>query len=138
MKELQRRLQRRCLDVDKIDGVLGAGTRGAVKSNKCSSSWDAGGQLPDACLTQTTTLNSDTPELSPENLDEQLLEAHQQDDWQKLAQLYRRAAELSEDGGRTEEACFRYTQAYVFALQCGADKQALEIRNILVAYGREE
>ena len=76
--------------------------------------------------------------LSPNELERELLAAHHSGDRKQLAALYRQAAELSEQAARTDEACFRYTQAYVFALESGANELASELRNKLVAYGREE
>ena len=51
MKELQRRLQRRGFDVGKIDGVLGAGTRGAVKAMQLKFGFPAD-SYPTAALLQ--------------------------------------------------------------------------------------
>ncbi len=71
-------------------------------------------------------------------LEDALLSAHERGDTALLAELYRQAGKLSEDAGRTEEACFRYTQAYVYALESGAESLARELKDKLKAEGREE
>ena len=71
-------------------------------------------------------------------LESALLSAHERQDKGRIAQLYRQAGQLSEDAGRTEEAFFRYTQAYVYALESGSDVLAGELKDKLKANGREE
>ena len=65
-------------------------------------------------------------------LDAALLEAHAGGDLPKLVVLYRQAAETTDLNARA----FFLTQAYIFALDCGADAAA-ELRAALVALGRE-
>lgn len=73
---------------------------------------------------------------SLEGIDQALLAAHVENDHKKLVFLYSQAgAELIE--ADIDGACFYYTQALVFALESG-DKRADEIREILIANGREE
>ena len=45
---------------------------------------------------------------------------------------------MSETSGRVDEACFRYTQAYVYALECGDKSCATAARARLLAFDREE
>ncbi len=71
-------------------------------------------------------------------LEDALLSAHEREDKRRIAQLYRDAAQLSEAAGRTEEAYFRYTQAYVYALESGSEELAGELKDKLRAEGREE
>ena len=71
-------------------------------------------------------------------LEDALLRAHEHQDKGALAQLYHEAGKLSEVAGRSEEACFRYTQAYVYALDSGAEDLAGELKEKLKAQGREE
>ncbi|MEM1200586.1 MAG: hypothetical protein AAGI06_14895 [Pseudomonadota bacterium] len=71
-------------------------------------------------------------------LEDALLSAHEREDKAEVAELYRKAGKLSEDAGRTEEAFFRYTQAYVYALESGSEALAHELKEKLKAKGREE
>ena len=69
-----------------------------------------------------------------EGLEKALLEAHSRQDLSALTTLYLRASDTSHD---PDEAGFFLTQAYVFALDHG-DERAAELRQQLVALGREE
>jgi hypothetical protein len=70
-------------------------------------------------------------------LDAALLAAHAAGDEPALARLYAQAADAAETAGEVDAACFFLTQAYVFALSCGASRAgALHAR--LLAHGREE
>ena len=72
------------------------------------------------------------------DLEAKLLRAHEAQDIGLLAKLYALAAEASDEAGRPGETCYRQTQAYVYALECGADELAAELKQKLVAQGREE
>ncbi len=67
-------------------------------------------------------------------LDDRLLAAHARDDRAALIGLYTEAADWAEGEDRIAAACFYLTQAYVFALERGADTTAL--RHRLIAHGR--
>ncbi|WP_395334682.1 hypothetical protein WBP06_23990 [Novosphingobium sp. BL-8H] len=68
-------------------------------------------------------------------LERQLMEAHEQGDTAGLIGAYTKAADVMEAQNRIDAACFYLTQAYVLALEAGADElEALDQR--LVAYGR--
>ena len=70
-------------------------------------------------------------------LERALLDAHRRGNGVLLADLYERAADMSEADGDTEGASFYLTHALVFALQEGLERsQALRIR--LHHYGRED
>ena len=69
-----------------------------------------------------------------EELEAQLLAAHEGDDRFALTRLYMQAADITND---IDAACFFLTCAYVFALEAGApEAEALHAR--LKAHGREE
>ncbi|MEM7429050.1 MAG: hypothetical protein AAF441_23425 [Pseudomonadota bacterium] len=76
--------------------------------------------------------------MAPDDLEERLLRAHDRNDGESLAALYAEAADLSERSGRIDEACFRYTQAQVYALEHGQTELAARVRAKLLSYGREE
>lgn len=76
--------------------------------------------------------------MSEADLEAKLLEAHARHDGVMLAQLYAKAAAKSEQDDQIDEACFRYTQAYVFALENGLTSLASDIHRQLLSYGREE
>ena len=76
--------------------------------------------------------------MASEELEQELLLAHSRGDGVSLAELYAEAAKQSSAAGRVDEACFRYTQAYVFALENGLDSLASDLHSQLLAYGREE
>jgi hypothetical protein len=69
-------------------------------------------------------------------LDAALLAAHAAADIPALARLYRQAGETRLSEGKINAGCFYLVQAYIFALDCGAD-DIPEIHAILVAHGRE-
>ena len=71
-------------------------------------------------------------------LEAELLRAHEAQDSAMLAELYAQAARMSDAAGRTDEACYRSTQAYVYALESGAAELAAELKQQLIAQGREE
>jgi hypothetical protein len=70
-------------------------------------------------------------------LDAALIDAHEAEDNARLAQLYTSAADMAEAAGEIDACCFHLTQAYVFALACGA-RQAGSLHARLLAHGREE
>ncbi len=70
-------------------------------------------------------------------LDAVLIEAHEAGDKPRLVLLYSQAANESEAAGEIDACCFYLTQAYVFALACGA-RQADSLHARLLAHGREE
>ena len=53
-------------------------------------------------------------------LDAALIEAHEAGDKRRLVSLYTQAADAAEAKGDIGACCFHLTQAYVFALACGA------------------
>lgn len=71
------------------------------------------------------------------DLDRKLLDAHDRGDGDALTVLYRQAAELAEQAGDVDRACFFYVHAYVFALEAGHG-EAEAIRARLRHYGRED
>ena len=71
------------------------------------------------------------------DLDRRILEAHEAGDTAALAVLYGKAAGGAEGSGLIDQACFLYTQAYIFALDAGLDTLAAEHKAHLVAHGRE-
>lgn len=62
-----------------------------------------------------------------------LLAAHARDDREEIARLYGAAGDQADT---VDEACFFWTQAYVFALEAGM-AEAERYRTALVAQGRE-
>jgi hypothetical protein len=66
-------------------------------------------------------------------LNTQLLAAHAAGDLPRLVELYRQAANRSDAAGQQR---FFLTQAYILALDCGADG-ASDLRAQLVAMGAE-
>ncbi len=79
----------------------------------------------------------DRPELDGAALDAALIEAHEAGDDPRLVSLYTQAADAAEAKGDIDACCFHLTQAYVFALACGA-RQAGSLHARLMAHGREE
>ena len=79
----------------------------------------------------------DSPELDWAALDAALIEAHGAGDDPRLVSLYIQAADAAEAKGDIGACCFHLTQAYVFALACGA-RQAGALHARLLAHGREE
>ena len=72
-----------------------------------------------------------------DELDAALRLAQQKADGTRVSELYGAAADLSEKEGRTDEACFFWVQAYVFALEAGLTS-ADHFHAKLKQYGREE
>lgn len=71
-------------------------------------------------------------------LHDRIVRAHAGGDTGELARLYRLAAEEAEAQGHIDQACFFFTQAYVFALDAGEKEIAADTRTRLVRHGREE
>ena len=69
-------------------------------------------------------------------MEDKLHEALQHQDLEVLTKIYTDAANASEQRGDIDEACFFLTQAYVCALQQGADT-AVKLRSRLINHGRE-
>lgn len=67
------------------------------------------------------------------DLEAQLLTAHDQNDKAALVALYTQAANESMD---EDQAGFFLTQAYIFALDCGA-REAADLNRRLAEQGRE-
>lgn len=67
------------------------------------------------------------------DLDAAMIEAHDRADRAALIRLYTLAADLANS---LDAACFFLTQAYVFALETGAN-EAKTLHERLVAHGRE-
>ena len=72
-----------------------------------------------------------------EELEREIIFAHNCADANTLAQLYARAADLHEGSGETDAACFYLTHAFVFALESG-DDSADKLLERLRSHGREE
>lgn len=70
-------------------------------------------------------------------IDKALLEAERTGDAKTLVRLYRQAADLHEERGNIDAACFFLTHAYVFALEDGA-AEAATLNQRLAQFGREE
>ncbi|MEO7468688.1 MAG: hypothetical protein ABIV36_16860 [Sphingobium limneticum] len=64
-------------------------------------------------------------------LEEQLMVAHERGDTETLIAIYVQAADIVEAQGRGEAACFYLTQAYVLALETGAEEAALLDRRLI-------
>tara|TARA_R110002126_G_C10490649_1_gene504130 strand:- start:34660 stop:34890 length:231 start_codon:yes stop_codon:yes gene_type:complete len=75
--------------------------------------------------------------VNAENLNAALLDAHDRAEGGRLAELYHRAASISEQAGEMDQACFYFTHAYVFALQEGLP-MSTDLHARLKALGREE
>ncbi|MEM9473545.1 MAG: hypothetical protein AAGA00_16445 [Pseudomonadota bacterium] len=71
-------------------------------------------------------------------LQRDMLQAHEQDDQSALPPLYLEAARLREDAGDIDAACFFYTHAYVYALDCGDVSVAATARRRLQHHGRDK
>ena len=69
-------------------------------------------------------------------MEDKLQAAIERHDLEVLTQIYTDAANASEKRGNIGEACFFLTQAYVCALQQGADT-APRLRSRLIKHGRE-
>jgi len=75
--------------------------------------------------------------MNRDELDAALIDAHEAGDNRRLVALYTLAANMAEAAGEIDACCFHLTQAYVFALACGA-RQAGALHARLLAHGREE
>ena len=73
---------------------------------------------------------------SKEPLDRSILDAHARGDVSALIDLYRQAADMHENQGDIDAACFFLTQALVYALQAGSPAKR-ELRSRLATHGRE-
>lgn len=69
-------------------------------------------------------------------IDLKLQKAIKQHDFSVLSAIYTDAADMCEQRGDIDEACFFLTQAYVHALQQGS-LNAATLHQRLMAYGRE-
>ena len=74
---------------------------------------------------------------SAQDLDREIEIAHKSGDAHRLIELYTRAADLHEQAGNIDAACFFLTNALVFALQEGV-AVAQTLRQRLHDHGREE
>ena len=70
-----------------------------------------------------------------DELDQQLLAAHKDNDGPRLVKLYTKAADRCESAQNIDAACFFLTHAYVFALEHGRP-EATDLNNRLHSYGR--
>lgn len=75
--------------------------------------------------------------IDEKSLQRDMLQAHDQNDLKALPPLYLAAAQLRENQGDIDAACFFYTHAYVYALDCGDRDVADEARSGLKAHGRD-
>lgn len=73
-----------------------------------------------------------------DHLQRDMLQAHERYDLGALPPLYLAAARLRESQGDIDAACFFYTHAYVYALDCGDREIADTARNRLRSHGRDE
>ncbi len=71
-------------------------------------------------------------------LQRDMLQAHEKNDLPALPPLYLEAARLREDAGDIDAACFFYTHAYVYALDCGDVSVAAMARVRLQHHGRDK
>ncbi|WP_337659768.1 hypothetical protein [Anderseniella sp. Alg231-50] len=75
--------------------------------------------------------------IDEQRLQRDMLQAHEQDDVAALPPLYLAAARLRESQGDIDAACFFYTHAYVYALDCGNREIADTARSQLKSHGRD-
>jgi hypothetical protein len=76
--------------------------------------------------------------MDEQHLQRDMLQAHEQNDLTALPPLYLAAAELRENQGDIDAACFFYTHAYVYALDCGDREIADKARDRLRSHGRDK
>lgn len=76
--------------------------------------------------------------IDEQHLQHDMLRAHEQDDLKALPPLYLDAARLRESQGDIDAACFFYTHAYVYALDCGDRQVAETAHSRLSSYGRDK
>jgi len=72
-----------------------------------------------------------------QRLQRDMLQAHEQEDLNALPALYLEAAQLRESQTDIDAACFFYTHAYVYALDCGDREIAAQARAKLKSFGRD-
>ena len=72
-----------------------------------------------------------------QRLHNKMLQAHEAEDLNALPPLYLEAAQLRESQGYIDAACFFYTHAYVYALDCGDRHSAHQALAKLKSYGRD-
>ena len=72
--------------------------------------------------------------MTREELDAALIAAHEAGDAARIADLF---ADAGDRADALEEACFFWTQAYIWALDAGSPL-AERMRSELVAHGREQ
>lgn len=72
-----------------------------------------------------------------QRLHHDMLRAHEQEDLITLTRLYLQAARLRESQNDIDSACFFYTHAYVYALDCGDRERAAQAQVKLRIYGRD-
>ena len=72
-----------------------------------------------------------------DRLQRDMLQAHERNDLTALPPLYLAAARLRESQGDIDAACFFYTHAYVYALDCGDREIAGAARSRLKSHGRD-
>jgi len=76
--------------------------------------------------------------IDEQRLQRDMLQAHEQNDLAALPPLYLAAAQLRESQDDIDAACFFYTHAYVYALDCG-DREIADIaRSRLKSHGRDK
>lgn len=73
-----------------------------------------------------------------QRLQQDMLQAHEREDRDVLPRLYLQAARLRESQHDIDAACFFYTHAYVYALDCGDREIARQARDRLKSYGRDK
>jgi len=73
-----------------------------------------------------------------QRLQRDMLQAHEQDNLAALPPLYLAAARLRESQGDIDAACFFYTHAYVYALDCGDREIVGQARKRLQDHGRDK
>ncbi len=67
----------------------------------------------------------------PNNLEKQILAAHELNDGYRLVELYAQGAEIKRQAGELDAAGFLLTQVFVFALESGHPMQKSCARNWL-------
>ena len=75
--------------------------------------------------------------IDADRLHQLMLQAHRNEDLAALPGLYLQAARLRESEGDIDAACFFFTQAYVYALDCGDTDSASAARLKLTEFGRD-
>ena len=75
--------------------------------------------------------------MNQEALNQKIMAAHDVKDSALLGVLYLKAGKVFISDGDIDHGCFLLTAAYVFSLDAGIT-QAIEAKEILINYGREE